>query len=859
MKTIVLLIKLFFLSFLLVAQDGWNWQNPYLQGNTLRAVNWSPLWAVGDKGTAIRSLGPNYVWEAMNIPTTENLYGVFGGRPLADGSTVPEAEGWVVGTNGVIFHTINSGDTWQRQRSGTTETLYAVSGSLDACVWVCGANGTILKTVDKGETWEKISSNFHLNFYDVDHLHCNEAWLVGEDGVTLSTTDGGESWTSHAVPTSYALFSVELGPAGNYRSCGHAGVIFSSENEGVNWSMGLTNTTKRLNGLDVLNIFGRGYVVGDEGVLLQTSDGGANWTQNGFNDTWWDLYDVAGSMDYPSYAVGQHGLILRSETFGEPFGIINKRFLHWVGAIEFLDENNGWAAGGEYVYNGSSIGKVLKTSDGGNTWEEIYSQDAMIFDMDFVNENTGWLVGRDGLIKRTRSGGVSWTTQESNVHANLNAVSFVDENTGWAVSQYSDILNTTDGGNTWTKQTDPTNNPFHDVFFINQNVGCAVGLGGTILNTKDGGTTWVEASVNASRPFRFASVFFLDENHAWACGIYGSIFLSEDGGANWQEMESGTSSTLESIFFIDEENGWAMGDQGLILRSVDGGHSWFEQRSPVASNFLISSYFLDAENGWLGGEGGTILHTSNGGFSYDACTIMHPGLNLPIQDDVETYDVIYLPVIKSAQDYQLTDIKVIIDTIVHPAVKDLIITLTHEHVTDTLINQLKNGGANLLHTTLTDDANKDVSAGKAPYSGDYKPEHALSVFAGMDPKGEWKLSIRDVQMGNEGVLKAWGIVPSYEKVTSVKDITVGKFIAELECYPNPVSDQLYIQLRTTRPQASIRIFDISGMLKCEFLNIGDASFEYKERIDVSSWKAGVYFCHLYVDGFSSTRKLIIIN
>src|SRR4051812_43862569 len=58
----------------------WRWENPTLQGNKL-AEFWGDsagfVWAVGDKGTIIRSQNERD-WELLSSPTTEDLIAITG-------------------------------------------------------------------------------------------------------------------------------------------------------------------------------------------------------------------------------------------------------------------------------------------------------------------------------------------------------------------------------------------------------------------------------------------------------------------------------------------------------------------------------------------------------------------------------------------------------------------------------------------------------------------------------------------------------------------------------------------------------------------------------------------------------------
>src|SRR5216110_31835 len=78
-------------------------------------------------------------------------------------------------------------------------------------------------------------------------------------------------------------------------------------------------------------------------------------------------------------------------------------------AIQFVDRDEGWAAGDE--------GAVWHTIDGGATWErQPTGVRASLRSLHFLNPYTGWAAGREdlpggasaGVLLFTRDGGLKW-------------------------------------------------------------------------------------------------------------------------------------------------------------------------------------------------------------------------------------------------------------------------------------------------------------------------------------------------------------------------------------------------------------------------------------------------------------------
>jgi len=71
MKKLILTISITLLFYLTIfSQDGWYWQNPYPQGNTLHSISFVSTvadrgWAVGELGTAIYTNDGGLTWEIL--------------------------------------------------------------------------------------------------------------------------------------------------------------------------------------------------------------------------------------------------------------------------------------------------------------------------------------------------------------------------------------------------------------------------------------------------------------------------------------------------------------------------------------------------------------------------------------------------------------------------------------------------------------------------------------------------------------------------------------------------------------------------------------------------------------------------
>jgi photosystem II stability/assembly factor-like uncharacterized protein len=285
----------------------------------------------------------------------------------------------------------------------------------------------------------------------------------------------------------------------------------------------------------------------------------------------------------------------------------------WLHAVQFVDQNRGWAVGGN--------GALLATTDGGAIWKELpLASEDTLRDLYFSDERTGWLVCErsDFLLKtdkeprsflmNTRDGGATWQRVDVTVsqpESRLIRALFMRDGHAWAFGEGGLLFTTRNGGANWTRQRLPTRHLLLGGHFIDADTGWLVGAGATILQTWDGGETWHADTVNAAG-VRFNAVSFVETRIGWAVGSGGRVFSTLDGGRTWREQQSGVRADLHDVQFLDASEGWAVGAKGTVIHTTDSGLHW--QAVPSGTMHPLERLsFVSRDRGWAVGFGGTII------------------------------------------------------------------------------------------------------------------------------------------------------------------------------------------------------------------------------------------------------------
>ena len=105
-------------------------------------------------------------------------------------------------------------------------------------------------------------------------------------------------------------------------------------------------------------------------------------------------------------AVGERGVIVRSEDQGNSWQQIPSPVDVTLTAITFVDANVGWAVGHEST--------ILKTVDGGDHWQIVRykpEEERFYLNVVFNNAQEGVVLGTDGELWITGDGGENWSLE----------------------------------------------------------------------------------------------------------------------------------------------------------------------------------------------------------------------------------------------------------------------------------------------------------------------------------------------------------------------------------------------------------------------------------------------------------------
>lgn len=277
------------------------------------------------------------------------------------GADLLDAEhGWVVGAFGVVYHTADGGATWQSQETPTLDDLFAIDFVSPGRGVAVGKAGTVLRTDDGGETWEKVNFGSDRNLFSVAFSGPDRVWSVGDWGSVFESTDAGRTWKDRSLPEDIVLTDMSWADERHGVLVGEFGSIRMTDDGGATWRPSDAGTDKTLFGVD-FRTPRDGWVVGMDGLILRTKDGGETWDlQRGERSSHSlaelgameairnpGLYDISFSDRY-GYVVGDIGMMLVSSDGGETWAerkLPEEMALFWMRGVSAAPGDHAVVAG----------------------------------------------------------------------------------------------------------------------------------------------------------------------------------------------------------------------------------------------------------------------------------------------------------------------------------------------------------------------------------------------------------------------------------------------------------------------------------------------------------------------------------
>lgn len=309
----------------------------------------------------------------------------------------------------LLFNSLNTFAQFQTCNSPTNKKLYDVHFVNQNTGVAVGDSGVIVRSIDGGLNWSISMTNDTVEFKKVtffDHLH---GIAIGSD--LYRTTDGGITWSP--IPhTNTIFFDVAILNDSSCLISGHPKALIKTTDKGSSFGDLIAQTNSHIGLLSFVNEnegYACNYGAGGGSPTLRTIDGGFSWDTLPSSPS---TNTVMEAMSFASNSTGfkggwYNGHLEKTTDSAQSWVDVNYTDSLLIGQIyDFhisASQPNAYYACGWY-------GEIFKSIDGGNNWFQLnsgVSNTTILYGVFFLNDSVGWVVGTDGTILKTTTGGIT--------------------------------------------------------------------------------------------------------------------------------------------------------------------------------------------------------------------------------------------------------------------------------------------------------------------------------------------------------------------------------------------------------------------------------------------------------------------
>jgi photosystem II stability/assembly factor-like uncharacterized protein len=282
------------------------------------------------------------------------------------------------------------------------------------------------------------------------------------------------------------------------------------------------------------------------------------------------------------WVAGDSGTIINTTNGGASWGVQNSGILNYnIDDVFFLNRRLGWALSNDYFFNGTFM---LKTTNGGLNWSMTNFPDTSVIvtNILFTDSLKGYATGFSGKIFRTTNGGGNW--EECFIDSTgcqylygfpKHRLNFINSTTGYACGGQYDIIGaiwkTTNSGVTWSTYC-VTPEPLFDIKIINSNKIVASGgdfeFGAITTTTFNGGANWNYFNTGLFGVGR--DLAFRTEKEIWMPLAFAQAWAVhlDSGNINipWIGIPAPDSTAVYAAVFKSPTFGFAFGSYGAIMK-----------------------------------------------------------------------------------------------------------------------------------------------------------------------------------------------------------------------------------------------------------------------------------------------------
>ena len=544
----------------------------------------------------------------------------------------------------VLLATNDGGKTWKPRGAAPSSVLafQSVSDGIAFATPGCRSNCVVhvLGTSDGGRTWVPIGTiptsgaSLHGPFTgaSVSFPDPSDGWLLA-DGF-WHTSDGGTTWNalSFRCPLNASLTGMSFVDAQTgFLVCESEGaggsapkMLFRTNSAGAAWSLVSRSGFESWGGHSYPDI-GRmsqggynsrlqfvtsqvGYLLTDRGGVSETTDGGRTFHDVVITDDAYSPVGMAPTGRRSAVLALLQGALLRTTDGGRTWTQLYPAPTLLIHTAAVSSAGDGIAIGSLGIGGGRQVGPsqgMYATHDDGSTWSRVTSIPGLTSEFQLMapapHVAYAFNIARRGALFRSDDDGMTWQSLGLPGRHSIR-VTFATPSAGFASDSSGAIYRTSDGGSSWT--------------LVGNHAALILGPATPSATASFGATLWAFPTGESG-------------------GITGGLVRSTDGGRTFTPFSLGPGLHAEGVASIDDAHIWisgwvcppapspspsqpadvkptsCRGSRPTLLRTSDGGATW---QTIYLSTLPDPISFVSPTTGF--GMGATLLVTHDGGVTW---------------------------------------------------------------------------------------------------------------------------------------------------------------------------------------------------------------------------------------------------
>jgi len=267
----------------------------------------------------------------------------------------------------------------------------------------------------------------------------------------------------------------------------------------------------------------------------------------------------------------------------EPVGAAPDRPAQVVRAPERAVLLGAAQAGTRWIAVGER-GLVLRSENNGGRWQQLASPVSVTLTaVRFADEHHGIAVGHGGTVLITEDGGRNWERRLDGRGIAELLLADATARKDAAAEKAAEQL-----------RADGPDKPLLDVLVFGPGRALVVGAYGLALATEDGGKTWGSWAARLDNP-KSLHLYAVRQrgSRIVMAGEQGLVLKSDDAGRTFQRLSTPYQGSFFTLELPDDREIVLAGLRGNVWRSLDGGGAWTALATPMQVSVIASQLGAD--------------------------------------------------------------------------------------------------------------------------------------------------------------------------------------------------------------------------------------------------------------------------